>query len=129
MENWSCSALAAAPRRRGPEACLGSRVELALVVRVAGELAPRVWEQESWQADQVKCLLGPDPVLKLANLNIYPIYDLLEPMKERVLQIQSCWISMTRGNSRISERSLSEVPVMIKQQKLEVSNQTCESLQ
>jgi hypothetical protein len=102
--------LAAILRREGVVSHLSGRVELALVVRVAGELAPRVWEQESWQADQVKCLLGPDPVLKLANLNIYPIYELLQSMKGLVPQMQNYRISTTQGNNRLSERSPTGVP-------------------
>ena len=50
---------------------------------------------------------------ELAHPNIYPIYELLECMKGPVLQIQSCRISMTQGNNRISKRSPSEDPVLI----------------
>ena len=38
----------------------------------------------------------------LAHPNIYPIYELLACVKGLVLQIQSCRISMTQGNNRIS---------------------------
>ena len=38
--------------------------------------------------------------------NIYPIYELLKVMKGRVMQIQSCGLTITVGN-RIKERSLS----------------------
>ena len=48
---------------------------------------------------------------QLVHPNIYPIIDLLECMKGLVLQIQNYRISMTQGNSRISERRPSEVPV------------------
>jgi hypothetical protein len=34
--------------------CLGSRIELALITEVAGELTLRLWKQESWQDDQLK---------------------------------------------------------------------------
>ena len=50
---------------------------------------------------------------ELAHPNIYPINELLECMKGLVLQIQNYRISMTQGNNRISERSPSEVPVLI----------------
>ena len=50
---------------------------------------------------------------ELTHPNIYSIYELLEHVKGPVLQIQSCRISMTQGNNRISERSPSEVPVLI----------------
>ena len=51
--------------------------------------------------------------LELSHPSIYPIYELLECMKGLDLQIQSCRISMTQGNSRISERSLTEDPVLL----------------
>jgi hypothetical protein len=41
----------------------------------------------------------------LAHPSIYPIYDQLEHVKGWVLQIQSCRISMTQDNNRISDRS------------------------
>jgi hypothetical protein len=49
----------------------------------------------------------------MAHPNIYPIYDLLERMQTLLVpQIQSCRISMTRGNNRISsKRSPGEDPV------------------
>ena len=50
---------------------------------------------------------------ELAHPNIYPIYELLECVKVPVLQIQNYRISMTQGNDRISERSPSEVPVLM----------------
>ena len=49
----------------------------------------------------------------LTHPNIYPSYDLLEHMREPVLQIQSCRISMIQGNNRISKRSPSEDPIFI----------------
>jgi hypothetical protein len=39
---------------------------------------------------------------ELAHVNIYPIYELLEGVKG--LQIQSCRISMTQSENRLSER-------------------------
>ena len=50
---------------------------------------------------------------ELAHPNIYPIKELLKCMKRLVLQIQNYRIFMTRGNNRISERSPSEVSVLI----------------
>ena len=49
---------------------------------------------------------------ELVHPNIYPIYDLLECVKGPVFQIQSCRISTTHGNHRMSEKSLSEDPVL-----------------
>lgn len=42
----------------------------------------------------------------------YFICELLNHVKGPVLQIQSCRISMTQGNSRISGRNPSEDPVL-----------------
>jgi hypothetical protein len=56
---------------------------------------------------------------ELTYPNIHPINELLECVKEPVLQIQSCRISMTKGNNRLSERTPSEVPVLKVQQKPE----------
>ena len=49
----------------------------------------------------------------MAHPNIYPIYELLECVKGLVLKTQSCSISMTQGNYRISKRSYSEEPGLI----------------
>jgi hypothetical protein len=49
----------------------------------------------------------------LVHSDIYPTDEILEHMKEMVLWIQSCKISMTRGNNRISKRSSDEDPVLI----------------
>jgi hypothetical protein len=45
------------------------------------------------------------------DIHIYPTYELLESMKEPILQVQSYRISMTTG--WISKRSPSEKPVLI----------------
>lgn len=45
--------------------------------------------------------------------NIYPVCDLLEHVKEWVLQTQSCKISMAQGNSRITNSGTSEGPASI----------------
>ena len=44
---------------------------------------------------------------------IYPTDELLEFMKQLVLQIQNYRIFMTKGNSGMSERSPSEDPVLM----------------
>ena len=50
---------------------------------------------------------------ELSHPSIYPTYDLLERGKELVLWNQSCRISMTQGNSTISECSFGEDPVIM----------------
>jgi len=45
--------------------------------------------------------------------NIYLIHELLECIKEAVMQNHSCRISMMQGNSMISKRCLSEGPVVM----------------
>lgn len=48
-------------RRTGPACYLGSRVEMAMVVEVAGELALRARHPESQPSEELKYLPGPDP--------------------------------------------------------------------
>lgn len=48
---------------------------------------------------------------EVAHPNIYPTCELLELVKGPVLQNQSCGVSLTQGNSRISEKSSGEDPV------------------
>lgn len=43
--------------------CLDSRMELDLVVEVAGEVALRACEMESQWGDQLRYVSGPDPGL------------------------------------------------------------------
>ena len=50
---------------------------------------------------------------ELAHPNIYPMDELPECIKRLVLQIQNYRVSMTQGNNKISERSPSEVSVLI----------------
>lgn len=50
---------------------------------------------------------------EVAHTNIHPIYELLEQLKGPILEIQSQWISITQGNSRIATRSPGEDPVLI----------------
>jgi hypothetical protein len=40
---------------------------------------------------------------ELADPNIYLIYELLERVKWLVLKIQSCRISMTQGNNKVTK--------------------------
>lgn len=61
---------------------------------------------------------------ELAHPNIYPLNELLQCLKEPVLQIQNNSISTTQGNKRRSERSPSEFPVLIARQKPEALKQT-----
>lgn len=68
----------------------------------AGELSLVLRTEESCHADQLTYCLGPDQGFELANLNIYPIYYLLEQVKGLLLQIQVCRISMTQDNNGIS---------------------------
>lgn len=69
--------------------------------------------QESGWAEQLSFLPGPDPEPELAHLSIYLIYELLEYRMGSSLWIQSCGISMTQGNSKISETHPSEDPGLI----------------
>jgi hypothetical protein len=48
----------------------------------------------------------------LAHPNIYPVDEPQEYVKGPVLHVQSCRISITQGNNRISKRSPFEVPVL-----------------
>lgn len=66
--------------------------------------------------------------IDLAHPNIYPIYELLEHMEGPVLLNQSCRISVTHDNSRISKRSLYKGPELVVQKKPETQNQTNDSL-
>lgn len=50
-------------------------------------------------------------------------------VKGLILQTQNYRIIMTQGNSRMSERSPSKVPVQAEWQKTEASNKTNASLQ
>ena len=61
---------------------------------------------------------------ELAHPKVYSIDELLECLKGPILQTPNYRISMIQGNSRISERSSSEVPVLIEQQKPVRSHRT-----
>ena len=65
----------------------------------------------------------------LAHPNIYSTFDLHEKAKGLVLKTHSDRISLTQGNSRISERSFGEGPVLMVNQKPEALNQNNSSLQ
>ena len=73
-------------------------------------LALVVWLWKNWRADHHP---NPDPGFELAYPNIYSICEFLKCMKGLALEIQSCKISMTQGNNRISERSPGEEPVLM----------------
>ena len=64
----------------------------------------------------------------LDHPNVHFIYELLEHEKGKDLKIQSCRISMTPDNNRISKGSPSEGPDWIGYQKPEDLNQTNDSL-
>lgn len=78
--------LAAILRKVGSASPLGSKVELALIAGVAGEsaLSRRTSGLTSSDTSQAQ-IQG----FKLANPNIYSIYELLEYMEGPVLQIQT----------------------------------------
>lgn len=50
---------------------------------------------------------------ELADPNMYLIYELLEHKKGLFIGIQSCRISMSQGNNKMSQKSPSEDPVLI----------------
>jgi hypothetical protein len=76
-----------------------------------GELARTV--HESWWAKKSGTIQAQVQGFKLAQANIYPMYEILEFVNELALQIQSSRISMTQGKNRLSEKSLSEEPVLM----------------
>ena len=53
---------------------------------------------ESWKVDQLSYTQAQIQGFELAHPNIYPIYELLQP-------VLSCRISMTQDNNRMSEKS------------------------
>jgi hypothetical protein len=66
--------------------------------------------RESWWAGQPSYRPGPDPGFELAYPNIYPIYELQEHVKGLMLLNQSCRISITQSDNRISEKSPGKDP-------------------
>ena len=69
---------------RGFVPYLDSRIELALVAGLSGELSLGMVEGDSWEAEQISDLPGLQD-LELAQPNIYPINQLLTCMKGLVL--------------------------------------------
>lgn len=65
------------------------------------------------QANQLSYHQAQIQGFDLTNPIIYPSYELLEQVNGSVLLFQSCRISMTQGNNRISERSPREDPVLM----------------
>ena len=66
---------------------------------------------------------------ELSHPNIYIICKGLGIKQGPVLLFQSCRISMTQSNNRITGRSPGEHPVLMVSEKPKVSNQTNDSLQ
>lgn len=90
-------------RGAGPASCL---LQLA---RAVLETTLMVWVQESWWADPLSYHPGSDP-----GLWVVPTSTPSMNCWSTVLQIQSCPISMTLGNNRISKRSPPENPVLMR---------------
>jgi hypothetical protein len=66
---------------------------------------------------------------ELAHPKTYTICEPLELIKGLVLLFQSCRISMTQGNNRITGRSQDEDPILMVSQKPGMFNQTNDTLQ
>ena len=64
----------------------------------------------------------------MTHAKIYIICKWLGYVKGPVLLFQSCKISMTLGNNRITRRTPSEDPMLMVSQQPEISNQTNDSL-
>jgi hypothetical protein len=125
----SCFSPATALGRADSAPCLRNRVELALVAGVALSQLQGFGSRRSIRLTSTYTSQTQIQGFELTHLNIYTISELLECRKVLVLQSESYRISMTQGNNRISERSSSEVPVLIDQKKPEASLQTSDSLQ
>jgi hypothetical protein len=80
-----------------------------------GELAGVVLERGLWWCGCGKAgrLLPFRPRSRALSWRNYPIYELLEYVNGLVLQIQSCSISVTQGNNRVSEKSSRKDPILI----------------
>ena len=78
-----------------------------MLAEALGELVGAVLESSLWWCGfRRACGLTNSPTtqaqirgFELTHTNIYPIYELLEHVKEPALQIQSCRISMTQRNN------------------------------
>ena len=81
-----------------------------------GDLAGTVLESSPWQCRYKRTggltnsAISQTQIqgVKLAHPNIYLIYDLLELLKESVLQILNFLVSMTQSNNNIFARSHSK---------------------
>jgi hypothetical protein len=93
---------------------------------VLEQLSPLVvWLRENQNVDhqaQIQCSVLTYP-------QIYIICKWLRSMKEPVLPIKNCRISMTQGNNRITGKSSDEDPIFIMTQKPANSKKTNNSLQ
>jgi hypothetical protein len=67
VDNWSYSSPAATLGKVGTVSSQSSPVQLAMVTKVVGNLAPRARKQESWGTDELRDLLGPDPGLHIGQ--------------------------------------------------------------
>ena len=85
--------------------------------------------REIWHTDQLRYHPGQIQGSDLAHPKICIICEWLGCMKGPVLLIQSCRISMTQGNNRITGMRPGDDPVLMMSQKPETSNQTNDSLQ
>lgn len=133
----------------------GQHIGAGFVGMGVGKPVLRLWEQKSWpcpgnlrwpiqssvgeftlvvqiietlQADQISYHPGPDP--RIGNVpcptpkSISSVYRLV---KGPILLIQSCWMSMTQGNNRITSRSPNEDPILKVSQNPDTMKQTNDS--
>lgn len=77
----------AVPGTVGPELCLGSRVEPALIAGFASELVHKVGERKTHGLTSSYTSQSQIQGFELAHSNVSSIDDLLECMKGQVLQI------------------------------------------
>lgn len=98
------------------------------LIKGVGELAPPltwgVWSQQS-RLTNLATIKAHIQGLELIHPNSYAIYDLL---KGTILQIHNHRISMIWGNNKITERNLSEGPLLMVYQKPEAMNLTKNTL-
>ena len=71
------------------------------------------WAQESWRLNNTATTQAQIQGFESIHPTIYPTYELLDHVKGPGLQNQSCRISTTCGNSRLSEKSPGEDLVLI----------------
>lgn len=82
-----------------------------------GDLAGAVLESLPWCGNLLGYHPDPDLQLRVGPLQIYIICKWLGCMEGLVLLIQSCRISITQGNNRITRRSPDKDPVLMVSQK------------